>query len=213
MVKTGARASVLGATLVAAGLRISADRPAPPRTSALTASLRSDICAWLVDFGGRTDALDRLRPGSWDLVFDDGLVVELDEELHFNRYRARTLQAPWAQGLPWTAPYLRYCSDDEAACLAAAKWGKRWTNPSCERLFGVAAPAGSFEGNGAPRWKQRALYDAIKDAFALSQQEYRLARVAVYDDIEGRTLEEVLRSPRPDDAEAVAELVRSRMPS
>lgn len=146
-------------------------------------------------------------------MLQDGLLVELDEELHFNRYRALTLGAPWAADLPWREDYLRYCSQNESACVAAAKWGKRWTNPSCERLFGVAGPAGSFEGNGAPRWKQRALYDAIKDAFALSQQEYRLARVAVYDDIDGRTLEEVLRSPRPDDAEAVAELVRSRMSS
>ena len=37
------------------------------------------------------------RPGSWDLAFADGLVVELDEELHFNRYRAHTLQPPWAK--------------------------------------------------------------------------------------------------------------------
>ena len=33
----------------------------------------------------------RFRPGRWDLVFEEDLVVELDEELHFNRYRASTL--------------------------------------------------------------------------------------------------------------------------
>jgi hypothetical protein len=41
-----------------------------------------------------------LRPGAWDLVFADGLVVELDEELHFNRYRAQSLQNEWATDLP-----------------------------------------------------------------------------------------------------------------
>ncbi len=41
-----------------------------------------------------------LRPGSWDLAFEDGLVIELDEDLHFHRYRGVTLDAPWAEDLP-----------------------------------------------------------------------------------------------------------------
>jgi hypothetical protein len=39
------------------------------------------------------------RPGGWDLVFGGSLVVELDEELHFNRYRALTLNSSWAKGV------------------------------------------------------------------------------------------------------------------
>jgi len=43
------------------------------------------------------------RPGGWDLPFRGPLLVELDEELHFNCYRATTLEASWEADLPWTA--------------------------------------------------------------------------------------------------------------
>ena len=36
--------------------------------------------------GGPLDS-PTLRPGGWDLAFSGELVVELDEELHFNQYR------------------------------------------------------------------------------------------------------------------------------
>lgn len=41
-----------------------------------------------------------LRPDAWDLAFRDGIVAELDEDVHFNRYRARTLEERWEQTLP-----------------------------------------------------------------------------------------------------------------
>ncbi len=77
-------------------------------------------------------------------------------------------------------------------CLSAGSWGKRWSTPSCEAMFGAAGPAGNLGSRGAPRWKQRALYDAIKDAYALSHQECGVARVSVYDQISGTTLGQVL---------------------
>ena len=111
--------------------------------------------------GGR-DESPQLRPGSWDLAFDGELLIELDEELHFNRYRSVTLRRDWTTALPWRNDYLRYCRDREVDCLAAGSWGKRWSNPSCEAMFGPGDPSGVFRQGGAPRWKQRALYDAIK---------------------------------------------------
>ena len=102
-----------------------------------------------------------LRPGPWDLAFEGNLFVELDEELHFNRYRSVTLEPAWAVELPWRRDYMSFSVEHEPACLAAARWGKRWTNPSCERIFGPADPPGTFGVVGAPRWKQRALYDAM----------------------------------------------------
>jgi hypothetical protein len=62
--------------------------------------------------GGRPP-MPALRPGACDLAFSDGFVLELDEELHFNCYRAQSLQSARAT---------------ELECLAAGKWGKRWTN-------------------------------------------------------------------------------------
>lgn len=197
--------------LRAAGHQQSALKVPAPRLSDLAADLTERIKDELEALGGDREAAVRLRPGSWDLAFDRGLLVELDEELHFNRYRSHTLRAPWARTLPWTGPYLDHCDAEEERCLAAAKWGQRWTNPSCERMFGAASQPGDFETGGAPRWKQRALYDAMKDAFAKSQSEYRLARVSVHDIVDGITLEQVLRTPTAQSGEAVARLVASRV--
>jgi len=160
-------------------------------------------------FGGRVEA-PSLRPGKWDLVFDGGFVVELDDELHFNRYRALTLSGDWARRLPWTTDYLKYCADGEERCLADGRWGKRWTNPSCERLFGAADTPGSFDAGGAPRWKQRALYDAIKDAYALAGLGVRLARLSVYDRCDGVELGAILAGHERVDPDALALLAKER---
>lgn len=142
-------------------------------------------------FGG-AEQNPALRPGKWDLAFEGGLVIELDEELHLNRYRSRTLSADWADAIPWRTEYLGQSEAQEASCLSAGSWGKRWTNPSCERMFGPAANPRSFEGGGSPRWKQRALYDSMKDAAVLSSCALRLARLSVFDTIEETTFASLL---------------------
>lgn len=78
--------------------------------------------------------------GAWDLAFTGGLVVEFDEELHFNRYRAQTLLAFRASALPWQADYLDYCTRFEQQCLIAGRWGRRWTTRPCEAIFGPPVP-------------------------------------------------------------------------
>lgn len=211
MVRTGKRATALLEALEDAGYRASETRVRSPRVGDLPAAAVQHVARLHVGFGGSADEIDRLRPGSWDLVLEDGsLLIELDEELHFNRYRAQTLSFPGASALPWADAYRRTCEEQEARCLAAATWGKRWSNPSCERLFGPAAEPGDFDGGGAPRWKQRALYDAMKDLFALSSDDVRVARLSVYDMLGGRSLEEALRSSSPVDPGALRELVESR---
>lgn len=175
----------------------------------LSSDLRGHVTDLYRALGG-TDASPRLRPGAWDLVFEGGLVVELDEELHFNRYRKATLEPAWTAALPWRRDYLSFSLDHEPACLAAAQWGKRWTNPSCERLFGPADPPGTFDAVGAPRWKQRALYDAMKDAAALDFQDMRLARLATVDVIGGLHIESALEGYASLDPEALREFVERR---
>jgi hypothetical protein len=77
----------------------------------------------------------------------------------------------------------------EDECVRAGSWGKRWTNEACERMFGPAAPAAGLEApGGAPRWKQRALYDAVKDAVASVPGGPRVVRLAVHDEIGSLTL-------------------------
>ncbi len=93
----------------------------------LPADLAADVLELYRSFAGRLPR-PSLRPGAWDLVVAGGLVVELDEELHFNRYRAETLATPWSQHLPWHQVYDDMCERFEGQCLRAGSWGKRWTN-------------------------------------------------------------------------------------
>jgi hypothetical protein len=134
------------------------------------------------------------------------VLVELDEELHFNRYRLAALDSDWARPLPWHEAYVRHCERMEAHCLTAGSWGKRWTNPSCDAMFGVGDPPGQLLLKGAPRWKQRALYDAMKDAYAVSSTSQRIARVSVHDKVSEVTLGDVLEgraSVAPDEVLAL----------
>ncbi len=188
MVRTGARAEALRAALAAAGLDVAAHRPPAPRLDVLPADLGAAVVALYRELGGRHEQ-PVLRAGAWDLALVRGVVVELDEELHFNRYRARTLAEPWALNLPWKDAYLTMCAERENDCVRAGSWGKRWTSESCERMFGPAAPAGRLDvPGGAPRWKQRALYDAVKDAAASLPGQPRVVRLAVHDEIAGVSL-------------------------
>lgn len=179
VVKTGARARALEQVLTRLGYT-PVPSPPSPRAADLSPERLRQILDLYRALGGR-GLSPQLRPGAWDLAFQGGLVIELDEELHFNRYRRLTLEAEWTARLPWRRDYLVYTVQHEAECLAAARWGRRWTNPSCEAMFGSADPPGMFPSAGASRWKQRALYDAMKDAVALDHPEIRVARLAIVD--------------------------------
>lgn len=98
---------------------------------------------------------------SWDIEFE-GHAVELDEQLHFNRYRALTLESELYSRLPAfpLIAYRDYCFEFEDECLRAGSYGGKWTNPSCEKQFGAAGAPKDLAGAGAPRWKQRAFYDS-----------------------------------------------------
>ncbi len=208
MVTTGARAHILADLLRKAGYREAQVRPPAPRTASLSPENADRIDAVCRALGGTTGAA-HFKPGPWDLAFSDGLVLELDEELHFNRYRLLTLGASWMSQLPWTNDYLAFAKHHEPSCLAAGQWGKRWTNPSCERLFGVADPPGTFTSVGAPRWKQRALYDSMKDIAAL-EGNLRLIRLATVDVVGGVRLGDALEGRALVDLDALRELVVRR---
>lgn len=151
---------------------------------------------------------------SWDLEFE-GIAVELDEHLHFNRYRALTLGATAYANLPAFPmdAYRRYCAEFEDDCLRAGAYGRKWSSASCERQFGVGSAQKILEGAGAPRWKQRAFYDFVKDLSPLVLG-VKLARIAIWDSIiDGgtrRTVRDLLSEPTITSAEALANLVRAR---
>jgi hypothetical protein len=203
MARTGARAKALCTLLQQAGLSPRA-KPAPPSV----ANHATELDALYRELGGVL-AIPTWRPGPWDLAFAGPLVVELDEELHFNRYRALTLNASWGSDLPWTEAYRSHCASHENRCLKAGTWGRRWSNDSCARMF-TGGPPGQLDGPGAPRWKQRAFYDAIKDSAAGSGIDLAIARVAIYDPVNGAALEDVLEGRACAQPVAILALVEHR---
>lgn len=206
MTKTGARARSLDRALVEAGFA-RASAPPPPRLPDLAASVSAEVRDLYQQLGGVLHE-PLLRPGTWDLPYVD-VIVELDEDMHFNRYRAVTLDAGFAADLPWAAPYRLHAAEHEHR---SGTGGRRWTNPSAERMFGPAGARFDFDGGGAPRWKQRALYDAMKDAAAASGS-VRLARVSVYDHVAGVRVEDFLRGRARLAPDALREFVDGRTSS
>lgn len=208
MVRTGERAAALVALLSDAGVHVIPERPVAPRAESLPSPLRDDVLELYRALDGRSER-PALRPGAWDLALASGAVVELDEELHFNRYRAVTFDRAWSARLPWRDDYLAMCHAHEQDCVRAGSWGKRWTNSSCEAMFGPAGSAGELDA-GAPRWKQRALYDAIKDAQAAAGGGRSLVRLSVHDRVGGTTLGVVLEARAAADLDALLRLVNRR---
>jgi hypothetical protein len=176
--------------------------------ASLDDSHRESVTALYEALGGRLEPT-ALRPGAWDLSFGD-LVLELDEELHFNRYRALALAGTWAKDLPWRAAYARTCVTHEPRCVKAGGWGRRWTSPSSAKHFGAGDPPGMFDDEGSPRWKQRAVYDALKDAASLCAGGPRLARLSVHDAVNGVVLEDGLDGRTALDLDGLLELIRQR---
>jgi len=165
--------------------------------------------------GGGLDAFP-LNLRAWDIEFD-GLAVELDEQLHFNRFRAATLKSSVYAELPAfpLAAYQTYCSDREDACIRAGRHGGKWTSNSSEKQFGPSPPRGDFDGSGPARWRQRAFYDFVKDLAPLIIR-VPVVRIAIWDKVEinGRfcTIEEILKHPSSDSASAIIDLINERRP-
>lgn len=122
-----------------------------------------------------------LRFGGWDIVLND-FIVELDEEQHFNRFRAETLDSFIYHVVKGFDPsyYKNHCRDFETECLRKANWGKYWKTDSTERQFGISDKLGLLEENGSSRWKQRAFYDFLKDVFSIIYNQ-KLIRISIYD--------------------------------
>ena len=187
--------------------------PRPTRTDLIGADLGSEVDLLYRRLGGILETW-QAKPGRWDAVFD-GIAVELDEQLHFNRYQLVTLDSPVYARIPTfpLALYRAQCHAREAECLRAGRYGGKWTNSSCERLFGPPGAAGDLDGAGAPRWRQRAFYDFIKDLAPLAI-DLAMARLSIWEplpgDQEGRAIEGCLRHPSRETGGQLASLIKLR---
>jgi hypothetical protein len=85
---------------------------------------------------------------------------------------------------------------------------QRWTNPSSARQF-AGGPPGDIEA-GAPRWKQRAFYDAMKDTATEAGLAIAMSRVSIYDTVAGELMDDVLEGRVSVEPRAVRSLVEER---
>lgn len=201
----GDRERALGALLAELGYR-RAVHPVP-RVPGLPSPAREWILELYRELGG-IQPHPVLTPRGWDHPLS-GLVVELDEGQHFTPYRQVTLSQEWGAALPWRADYLKHITRFAPETSRRFGSGGFWTKQAAERLFGPSAPARQLSGRGSARWKQRALYDAIRDASAVAGQ-VNLARLSVYDLVGGRPLGDVLLAPATVDLDALGALIDAR---
>lgn len=185
------------------------EKPASPRLDAMPEDARASVLDLYRRLGG-VHPEPRLAPGGWDSCFDGDLVIEYDESQHFNRYRVTTLESDWATRLPWQCSYLDYSSRFEEDCVKSRGWGGYWSSDSSEKMFGAPGPPRELDGAGSPRWKQRALYDTMRDAAAAAHGAVRMARLAVYDDVGGVSLGRALDRPSLLDQDALRSLLTER---
>lgn len=200
----GAQQDKLGITLRELGFS-EADKPPRPKLTAMSPEAQEQVMDLYRALGG-VHPDPPLTTGPWDSAYADNLIVELDESAHFNRYRAITLEPEWAHQLPWKTAYAAYATEFEEACRS---YGGYWTNDSAERQFGPPGPNGQLDGAGSPRWKQRALYDAMRDITAM-HGVVRLVRLSVYDDLGGVPLGDALSGKTPLDTDVLRELIEDR---
>jgi hypothetical protein len=181
-------------------------------TALLPGSAKAELHDLFAQLGG-IQLKPEFTAGPWDLVYRGAIQLELDEEQHFNRYRRTSLNEPWAGQLPWAERYLSYSAVFEPDCLRKGGHGGYWTSPATERMFGPADLPRTFDGKGSPRWKQRAFYDAIRDACALHVPVVSIARISIYDVVGEYVLRDVLDERVECSRTALENLIESRTAS
>ncbi|MCC3299413.1 DUF7255 family protein [Arthrobacter caoxuetaonis] len=198
----GKTETAMGVLLAGAGYRVTVKPPA-----ASTADMGCKASSEALDIYGRLQGIQErtlLTSGRWDIAVEGNLLIEVDEQEHFNRHRATTLEGT---SYPWTADYRRYCTEHESRCRT---YGGYWASGSSSAMFGPASPQGDHTGVGAPRWRQRALYDAVRDVWARDNQVWKLARVSIYDVVDGVRFRDVLDGRSRIAPERLREMIESR---
>jgi hypothetical protein len=136
----------------------------------------------------------RVAPGPWDLQIGE-VAIELDEENHFNRYRALTLDSSLYRRLEHldAATYRAWCASREAACLT---YGKYWSTP-------VRARVRSARASRQPQWPRSATLEAARflRSHQGSQSNHRASEGHEGLDLRGR----VVPRKHPDDGRAASQ--------
>lgn len=78
-------------------------------------------------------------------------------------------------------------------------------------MFGPSDAPKIFGQYGSARWKQRAFYDAIRDMCAIHVDGISVARVSIYDQVDGISLQDILDGRAGIEAMRLHELIESRI--
>lgn len=124
-------------------------------------------------------AQDKIRT-----FIEPNIMLLIDEDLHFNRYRSLTLKSEIYRSLPDfpLENYRRYCRSYEKECIKAGLKAGTWSNKESDYYFGPSSSPGDFFRNGSGGWKLNAFKDYLEDLYWPSAG-YKLLRFAVYDHI------------------------------
>lgn len=154
------------------------------------------------------EAPSRFR--GWDAEIK-GFAFMIDDERHFNRYRLETLNSELYKKIKFPMKeYKEYCKKYENICLRAATWSEKWSSYGSVKQFGEAGIEGKIDGAGAPKWKQRAYYDFVRDVTPLIT-DYKVVRFSIWDSIGDGLVNDVLGGKRDDLIDPFIELIKSRM--
>jgi hypothetical protein len=142
--------------------------------------------------------------------------VLLDEPIHFNRYRAKTLRSVFYENLNSfpLMKYRTYCRKYETECLKAGTSNPFWTNSLAEQHFGPSQASGDLGLRGSSGWKLTALKDFSIDLIA-RQRKIRLLRMSVWDDMmvnmSLKKLNDILISPGKQEVDLINKFVERKV--
>ena len=142
--------------------------------------------------------------------------VLLDEPIHFNRYRLKTLRSNFYEGLASfpLMKYRTYCRKHESECLKTGASIPFWTNDLAEQHFGPSQLSGDLGLQGSSGWKLIALKNYSIDLIA-RHKKIRLVRISVWDDIminmKLKKINNILISPGSQESEQILKYVERKV--
>ncbi|MBX2840648.1 MAG: hypothetical protein KTR26_02680 [Flammeovirgaceae bacterium] len=166
------------------------------------------------ELGGIDNMFD-IQPNRWQLEFE-GLAIELDEQLHFNKYRRATLRSEAYDDYKGFSinNYRTYCRKFDKECLKSGLSGNNWTDKVSEKHFGKPEERGDLGGNGSPKWKLRAFQDYLKD-ISSKVLPVKFLRIAIWEEIminrQLVKMNQILTMPTEETSKALLQHIERRI--
>ncbi len=186
------------------------------RADLLGSGIADEVYTVYRNLGGILDEPPVNPRSTWDMELD-GYIIELDEQLHFNRYRKISLQSSLYANLKSfpMREFDEFCELHETDCYQAGKYGRKWTTGGSEKQFGLSPQQGQLIGLGPARWRQRAYYDFLKDVCYLINGT-RVARLSIWDSVHcssnSLTVKQLLSGNESTFSDALWKIIQTRTP-